>query len=196
MNKLSEKQQKVYDFLLSQSASGLPPTVREICAATGIRSTSTVFALLTALEEKGLITRNGKSSRGIKVEMVSSHVDVPLVGTVTAGLPILATENIEQYIPLPADVARGRDTFALRVKGMSMMNAGILDGDIVYAHRTQTADDGDIVVALIEDEATVKRLTFDKEGRVVLMPENDAFDPIIPDEVSILGKVIASFRQY
>ena len=196
MNKLSEKQQKVYDFLLSQSASGFPPTVREICAATGIRSTSTVFAMLTALEEKGLITRNGKSSRGIKVEMVSSHVDVPLVGTVTAGLPILATENIEQYIPLPADVARGRDTFALRVKGMSMMNAGILDGDIVYAHRTQTADDGDIVVALIEDEATVKRLTFDKEGRVVLMPENDAFDPIIPDEVSILGKVIASFRQY
>ena len=196
MAELTANQQKVYDFLLSRSSSGLPPTVREICSATGVRSTSTVFAILTALEEKGLISRDGGSSRAIKVEMVSAHVDVPLWGEVRAGRPILATENIEQYIPLPADVARGREMFALRVKGMSMMNAGILDGDIVYAHRTQTADDGDIVVALIEDEATVKRLSHDDKGKVILLPENDAFEPIIPDEVSILGKVVASFRQY
>jgi len=196
MSDLSVNQQKVYDLLLSRSASGLPPTVREICSATGIRSTSTVFGILTALEEKGLISREGGSSRAIKVEMVSAHIDVPLVGTVTAGLPILATENIEQYIPLSADVARGRDMFALRVKGMSMMNAGILDGDIVYAHRTQYADDGDIVVALIEDEATVKRLSHNERGAVVLLPENDAFEPIVPDEVSVIGKVVASFRQY
>ena len=196
MSDLSVNQQKVYDLLLSRSASGLPPTVREICSATGIRSTSTVFGILTALEEKGLISREGGSSRAIKVEMVSAHIDVPLVGTVTAGLPILATENIEQYIPLSADVARGRDMFALRVKGMSMMNAGILDGDIGYAHRTQNADDGDIVVALIEDEATVKRLSHNERGAVVLLPENDAFEPIVPDEVSVIGKVVASFRQY
>lgn len=196
MSDLSVNQQKVYDLLLSRSASGLPPTVREICSATGIRSTSTVFGILTALEEKGLISREGGSSRAIKVEMVSAHIDVPLVGTVTAGMPILATENIEQYIPLSADVARGRDMFALRVKGMSMMNAGILDGDIVYAHRTQYADDGDIVVALIEDEATVKRLSHNERGAVVLLPENDAFEPIVPDEVSVIGKVVASFRQY
>ena len=196
MSDLSVNQQKVYDLLLSRSASGLPPTVREICSATGIRSTSTVFGILTALEEKGLISREGGSSRAIKVEMVSAHIDVPLVGTVTAGLPILATENIEQYIPLSADVARGRDMFALRVKGMSMMNAGILDGDIVYAHRTQYADDGDIVVALIDDEATVKRLSHNERGAVVLLPENDAFEPIVPDEVSVIGKVVASFRQY
>ena len=196
MADLTPNQQKVFDFLLSRSSSGLPPTVREICSATGVRSTSTVFAILTALEEKGLISREGGSSRAIKVESVSAHVDVPLVGTVTAGVPILATENIEQYIPLSADVSRGREVFALKVQGMSMMNAGILDGDIVYAHRTQYADDGDIVVALIDDEATVKRLSHDESGRVILLPENDAFEPIIPDEVSILGKVVASFRQY
>lgn len=196
MTDLSQNQQKVYDFLLARSSTGLPPTVREICAATGIRSTSTVFGVLRTLEEKGLISREGGSSRSIKVEMVSAHVDVPLVGTVTAGQPILATENVEQYIPLSAEVARGRETFALRVKGMSMMNAGILDGDIVYAHRTGYAEDGDIVVALIEDEATVKRLSHDDSGKVVLLPENDAFEPITPDEVSVLGKVIASFRQY
>ncbi len=196
MDNLTANQQKVYDFLISRSASGLPPTVREICAATDIRSTSTVFAVLTALESKGLISRGSGASRAIRVEVVTPHVDVPLVGTVTAGIPILATENIEQYIPISADVARGRDMFALRVKGMSMMNAGILDGDIVYAHRTPYAEDGDIVVALIDDEATVKRLGHNSEGRVVLMPENDAFEPILPDEVAILGKVVASFRQY
>ncbi len=196
MSELSTNQQKVFDLLRERSSTGLPPTVREICTATGIRSTSTVFGILNALEKKGLISRDGGSSRAIKVEGMSPHVEVPLIGTVTAGVPILATQNIEQYLPLSADIARGRELFALRVKGMSMMNAGILDGDIVYAERTQYADDGDIIVALIEDEATVKRLDHNDEGRVVLMAENDAFEPIVPDDVSVLGRVVASFRQY
>ena len=122
-------------------------------------------------------------------------MSVPLVGVVTAGLPILAIENIEEYLPLPASVSRGREMFALRVKGMSMMNAGILNGDIVYAEKTPSAEQGDIVVALIGDEATVKRLDL-STGRVVLMPENEAFEPIVPDECEILGRVVASFRQY
>ncbi len=192
---LNNKQQKVYDFLLECESRGLPPTVREICAATGLGSTSTAFSILNALEEKGLITRASGSSRAISVVSAAKSVSVPLVGVVTAGLPILAIENIEEYLPLPASVSRGREMFALRVKGMSMMNAGILSGDIVYAEKTPSAEQGDIVVALIGDEATVKRLDL-STGRVVLMPENEAFEPIVPDECEILGRVVASFRQY
>ena len=192
---LNSKQQKVYDFLLECESRGLPPTVREICAATGLGSTSTAFSILNALEEKGLITRASGSSRAISVVSAAKSVSVPLVGVVTAGLPILAIENIEEYLPLPASVSRGREMFALRVKGMSMMNAGILSGDIVYAEKTPSAEQGDIVVALIGDEATVKRLDL-STGRVVLMPENEAFEPIVPDECEILGRVVASFRQY
>ncbi len=192
---LNSKQQKVYDFLLECESRGLPPTVREICAATGLGSTSTAFSILNVLEEKGLITRASGSSRAISVVSAAKSVSVPLVGVVTAGLPILAIENIEEYLPLPASVSRGREMFALRVRGMSMMNAGILSGDIVYAEKTPSAEQGDIVVALIGDEATVKRLDL-STGRVVLMPENEAFEPIVPDECEILGRVVASFRQY
>lgn len=196
MQNLTENQQKVYDYIVARLDEGLPPTVREICAKTGIKSTSTVFAVLTALEQKGYISRNGSSSRSIRVTAAGGAVNVPLVGVVTAGVPILATQNIEEYLPVPASVSRGRDLFALHVRGMSMMNAGILDGDIVYAEKTSSAVDGDIVVALIDDEATVKRLAHDAEGRAMLMPENDAFSPIIPDELTVLGRVVASFRQY
>ena len=192
---LNNKQQKVYDFLLECESRGLPTTVREICAATGLGSTSTAFSILNTLEEKGLITRASGSSRAISVVSAAKSVSVPLVGVVTAGLPILAIENIEEYLPLPASVSRGREMFALRVRGMSMMNAGILSGDIVYAEKTPSAEQGDIVVALIGDEATVKRLDL-STGRVVLMPENEAFEPIVPDECEILGRVVASFRQY
>ncbi len=196
MQGLTPNQQKVYEFIVAQLNNGLPPTVREICSKTGIKSTSTVFSLLSALEEKGYITRSGNTSRSIKVNAAPTAVSVPLLGVVTAGVPILATQNVEEYLPLPATVSRGRELFALHVKGMSMMNAGILDGDIVYAEKVSTALDGDIVVALIEDEATVKRLAHTPEGKPMLLPENDAFSPIIPDELEILGKVIASFRQY
>ena len=143
---LNSKQQKVYDFLLECESRGLPPTVREICAATGLGSTSTAFSILNVLEEKGLITRASGSSRAISVVSAAKSVSVPLVGVVTAGLPILAIENIEEYLPLPASVSRGREMFALRVKGMSMMNAGILSGDIVYAEKTPSAEQGDILL--------------------------------------------------
>lgn len=196
MAALTDKQKKVYDYLRERMSTGLPPTVREICSRTGIKSTSTVFNILTALESEGLISRDGGSSRAIRITGSTQHVDVPMVGLVTAGTPILATENIEQYLPLPADIARGRDIFALRVRGTSMIKAGILSGDIVYAERISTAEEGDIVVALINDEATVKRLAFDKNGKAVLMPENDAFEPITADNIEILGRVIAGFRQY
>ncbi len=196
MQNLTANQQKVYDYIVERLDEGLPPTVREICAKTGIRSTSTVFALLSALEEKGYITRSGNASRSIRVTAAPTAVNVPLVGVVTAGVPILATQNIEEYLPLPASVSRGRELFALHVRGMSMMNAGILDGDIVYAEKVSTAADGDIVVALIDDEATVKRLAHSSDGKAMLMPENDAFSPIVSDELTILGKVVASFRQY
>ena len=193
---LKPNQQKVFEYLKECSNSHVPPTVREICAATGIKSTSTVFGILTALEKAGLISRNGGAARAIQIEGAAKSVSVPLVGTVTAGAPITAIENIEKYLPLSSDITRGREVFALKVKGMSMMNAGILDGDIIYAEKASAAERGDIVVALIDDEATVKRLDFADNGSVVLMPENDAFSPIVPDTVIILGKVIASFRQY
>ncbi len=196
MQDLTLNEQKVYDYIVERLSEGLPPTVREICANTGISSTSTVFTLLNSLEQKGYITRNGKSSRSIRVNAASAAVSVPLVGVVTAGIPILATQNIEEYLPLPSSVSRGRELFALHIKGMSMMNAGILDGDIVYAEKVSSANDGDIVVALIDDEATVKRLAHSADGRAMLMPENDAFSPIVPDTLEILGRVIASFRQY
>lgn len=192
---LNPKQQKVFDYLRERENSGLPPTVREICSATGISSTSTVFGILSALENMGLISRSSGSSRAIRVEGSAKAVSVPLLGVVTAGLPILAVENIEEYMPLPVSVSRGREVFALHVQGMSMMNAGILDGDIVYAEKVSSAQQGDIVVALLNDEATVKRLDL-STGRIILMPENDAFEPIIPQECKIIGRVIASFRQY
>ena len=193
---LKPNQQKVFDYLLAREGEGLPPTVREICAATGIKSTSTVFAILGALENAGLIEREGGSSRALRIAGRSPSVSVPLVGAVAAGRPILAQENVETYLSLPADVARGREIFALRVQGMSMKNAGILDGDVVYAERTAAAEAGDIIVALIDDEATVKRLAFEEDGRPVLLPENEEFDPILPDRMVILGKLVASFRRY
>ena len=193
---LKPSQQKVFDYLMSRAGEGLPPTVREICAATGIRSTSTVFAILGALEKQGLIEREEGTSRAVRVAGQAKSVAVPLVGVVTAGVPILAQENIEEYLPLPANVSRGREVFALRVQGMSMKNAGILDGDIVYAERTASADAGEIVVALIGEEATVKRLAYREDGRAILMPENEDFEPIFPDQMVLLGKLIASFRQY
>ncbi len=193
---LKPNQQKVFDYLLSRESDGLPPTVREICAATGIRSTSTVFAVLGALERLGLIEREGGASRAVRIAGRSRSVSVPLVGAVAAGVPILAQENVESYLSLPAEIARGREVFALRVQGMSMKNAGILDGDVVYAESTAAAEEGDIVVALIGEEATVKRLHFREDGRAVLMPENEDFSPIEPEQLTILGKLVASFRRY
>ena len=145
---LNETQSKVYSFLLKQMTDGFPPSVREICEATGIRSTSTVHAALTSLEEKGYITREHKNSRSIKLRVASSSSMVPLVGKITAGKPILAIEQIEDYIPYPSNKSEG--LFALKVSGLSMKNAGILDGDIIVADKTKPCRSGDIVVGIVD----------------------------------------------
>lgn len=191
---LNEKQQKVLEFLRERAQEGLPPTVREICAAAGIKSTSTVHAYLKMLENEGYISRQTGLNRAIKLpgETVTR---VPLIGKVTAGLPILAVENIEDYVPYSGGGYPASELFALRVQGMSMVNAGILDRDVVIVHRTPVAHNGDIVVALLGDEATVKRI-YMESGYIRLQPENDAFEPIIVDEVVVLGRVVSLVRYF
>ncbi len=190
-----DNKQIVFNFLKMRSGQGLPPTVREICDETGIKSTSTVHAILKKLEADGLINRSTQSSRGISLRGIKKQVQVPLIGRVTAGLPILAVENFEEYIPFSGDISTNDQLFALHVVGESMKNAGILDGDIVVCEKCETADDGTIIVALIEDEATVKRLYREGYG-FRLQPENDDFDPIYTAELKVLGRVVASMRTY
>ena len=193
MAQLTESQRKVYDFLVKTMPSGVPPTVREICAATGLRSTSTVHAHLKTLEKLGYINRDAGLNRAIHIEGSQPAAQVPILGRVTAGIPILAVEDIEGYIPFPQ--REGKELFALHVVGLSMRDAGILDGDFVVAERTPTADDGEIVVAMIEDEATVKRLYREPDG-IRLQPENPDFEPIYSDQVQLLGRVVAVVRYY
>lgn len=190
---LTEKQAKVYRIIVKYLADGIPPTVRELCAEAGIKSTSTVHGILAALEEGGYIIRNAGNSRGIRLQGSAPASQVPVLGKVTAGNPILAVEQIEDYIPYPTSDADG--LFALRVSGLSMRDAGILDGDLIVANKDLSVKSGDIVVAMIEDEATVKRLGFEN-GNPVLYPENPDFDPIYAERIDILGRVVGSFRQY
>lgn len=194
MKPLNEKQQKMLAFLKERIRDGVPPTVREICAAAGIKSTSTVHAYLQKLEEAGYINRDTGLTRSIRIpgEAVSH---VPLLGKVTAGLPILAVEEVEDYLPYSGGGYPTEDLFALRVSGTSMLNAGILDHDIVIVHKTPTANNGDIVVALVGDEATVKRIYFEQD-HIRLQPENDAFEPIIVKEAIVLGKVVSLLRNF
>ena len=174
-------------------ADGFPPTVREICNNTGIKSTSTVHAILGVLEEEGYIVRDAKYSRAIKLDMPSSAAMVPLVGRITAGKPILAVEEIEDYIPYPSKDADG--LFALKVVGYSMKNVGIMDGDIIVADKNKPCRSGDIVIGMDGEEATVKRLLI-KNKQVIFMPENEDFEPIYPENPTVLGKVVGSYRKY
>lgn len=196
MKPITPIQQKIYEFLLETANNNMTPSVREIGAAVGLRSTSSVQANLDALEAAGYIERPPMLKRCIKIVGQSDNVThVPVLGTVTAGSPILAVEEIEGYLPFSAPGSQDKEFFALKVRGESMLRAGILDGDIVIVERTPTASNGEIVVALIEDSATVK--TFYKEnGHFRLQPENEAYEPIIVNEVIILGKVVASYRYY
>lgn len=191
---LTEKQEAVYRFLVKKMSEGLPPTVREICGSTGIKSTSTVHAILKMLEDEGYITRDARYSRAIKIESDYDSALVPLVGRVTAGQPILAVEQIENYIPYPAKSSEG--LFALKVVGLSMRDAGILDGDIVIADKNVACRSGDIIIGMDGDGATVKRLKIEADGTVVFMPENPDFSPIYPENPAVLGKVVGSFRKY
>ncbi|HJD22576.1 MAG TPA: transcriptional repressor LexA [Firmicutes bacterium] len=194
MKPLNEKQQRVLMFLKERAQDGIPPTVREICAAAGIKSTSTVHAYLKLLEDEGYISRQSGLNRAIRMPG-ESVARVPLLGKVTAGKPILAIEEVEEYVPYSGGGYQPGDLFALRVVGDSMINAGILNGDVVIVRKTPTAENGEIVVALIGDEATVKRL-YREKGHIRLQPENDAYEPIIVDEVIVLGKVISLLRYF
>lgn len=179
---------------------GYPPSVREICEATGLKSTSTVHGHLIRLEKKGLLYRDSMKPRAISVPADhqayrADMVQVPVVGRVTAGIPITATENIEDYIALPQAMIGSGDHFILSVRGESMIDAGILDGDYVIVRKQSTADNGDIVIAMIDDEATVKRF-YKENGVFRLQPENPTMDPIIVPELTILGKVVSLYRFY
>ena len=192
MASLTKSQQLVYDYLCSTMAErAVPPSVREICAATGLRSTSTVHSHLKSLEALGYITRDAGLNRSIHIVGASAAKQVPILGKVTAGLPILAVEDIEGYIPYPDK--SGKELFALHVDGLSMINAGIFDGDQVLVKQQNTARNGEIVVALLEDSATVKRF-YKENGYYRLQPENDAMEPILTDHVEILGTVIGLIR--
>ena len=194
MDNLTPKQQKVLAFLQERAQTGVPPTVREICLAAGIKSTSTVHAYLKVLEQGGNIQRDGRLNRSIRMpgETVAR---VPLLGLGTAGLPITAVEEVTDYVPYSGGGYEPGELFALRVSGTSMLYAGILDKDIVIVRKTPAAENGDIVVALIGDEATVKRIYFE-EDHIRLQPENDAFEPIIVKEAVVLGKVISLVRNF
>ena len=189
---LTEKETKVFKVISDFLADGISPTVREICKETGIKSTSSVHKFLENLEDKGYIERVG-NSRGIRIVGSAPSSQIPVLGKVTAGNPILAVEDIEGYIPFPVENSHG--LFALKVQGLSMKNAGILDGDIIVADKNQGVRRNDIVVGMIEEEATVKRLGFE-DGKPVLYPENPDYEPIRAEKIEILGKVIGSFRKY
>lgn len=197
---LSSRQQAILTYIKTYLRNrGYPPSVREIGSAVGLCSSSTVHSHLAKLEKLGYIRRDPAKPRAIEIMDTAAWrhkrlTPVPLVGRVTAGVPILAVENVEEVYPLPADFVHDENVFMLAVQGDSMVNAGILNGDFVIVRRQQIADSGDIVVAMIDDEATVKRF-FPEKDHVRLQPENDAMQPIITRQVVILGKVIGLLRK-
>ncbi len=209
-NKISNKQKMILDFLDKEiQEKGYPPSVREICQAVGLKSTSTVHGYLERLEKKGLIKKDATKPRALKVlhgekvihnssQEIQTYykelVDVPIVGKVTAGEPILAVENVEDTFPLPVQYTQNSDVFMLKVKGESMIEAGILDGDLVLVKKQSYASNRDIVVALIENEATVKRF-FKEKNCIRLQPENSNMQPILVRNVDVIGKVIGLFRK-
>lgn len=214
MNKLSKRQAEILSFIKDEvKIKGYPPSVREIAEAVGLASSSTVHGHLERLEQKGYIRRDPTKPRAIEIlgesntavneaqavysEMYNDVINIPVIGKVTAGIPITAVENVEEFFPLPASVATANEqVFMLRVEGDSMINAGILNGDLVIVKKQFTAENGEIVVAMTEDsEATVKRF-YKESDHFRLQPENDALLPILLTQVSILGKVIGVYRTY
>lgn len=197
----SDKQSQIYNFLLEFTrAKGYPPSVREICQAVNLKSTSTVHGHLKRLEKKGLIYRDPTKPRALEIIELSKEekelIDIPIIGKVTAGMPILATENIEDIFQIPLDyVKHNNELFILRVTGDSMIEAGILDGDLAIIEQKNIASNGDIIVALIENEATIKRF-FKADDFIRLQPENKNYEPIIVQNCSILGKLVGIYRAY
>ncbi len=206
MDDLTERQQEIMDFILKEvEKKGYPPSVREIGEAVGLSSSSSVHAQLEKLEQLGYLRRDPTKPRAIEVlyggadsfheRLFKDMINVPIVGAVTAGEPILAEQNIQDYFPIPKDFTRTEDVFMLRVKGESMINAGIFDGDLVIVNKESTASNGEIVVALLDDQATVKRF-FKEQDHIRLQPENERYEPIIATNVQILGKVVGLVRKF
>ena len=198
--KITAKQQEILEYIKETILKkGYPPAVREICEAVSLKSTSSVHSHLETLEENGYIRRDPTKPRAI--EILDDHfnltrrevANIPLIGSVAAGQPILAQENIENYFPVPVDLIPNQEAFILKVKGESMINAGILDGDHIIVAQQETADNGDIVVALLDDSATVKRF-YRENSQIRLQPENDTMEPIYATDVQILGKVVGLLR--
>jgi repressor LexA len=199
--KQGSKQLEIYDYIKLQiQEKGYPPSVREICKAVGLSSTSTVHGHLSRLEKKGYIRRDATKPRAIELLKDSiikkEMLDIPIVGKVTAGMPILAVENIEDTFSIPLNfVKSNNELFMLKVSGESMIDAGILDGDLAIIEKTNTAQNGEIVVALIDNEATIKRF-FKEDGYYRLQPENPTMKPIIVNECSVIGKLAGIYRKY
>ena len=200
--KISKKQEEILEYIKSQILErGFPPAVREICEAVNLKSTSSVHSHLETLEKNGYIHRDPTKPRAIEILDDTFNltrremVNVPIIGRVAAGEPLLAQQNIENYFPIPAEMMPNKQTFLLQVQGESMINAGILNGDYILVQQQQTADNGDKVVALIDDGATVKTF-YREEGIIRLQPENDFMDPIIVPDCKILGKVFGVFRLF
>ena len=199
--KISAKQQEILEYIKNQILDhGYPPAVREICAAVNLKSTSSVHSHLATLEKNGYIRRDPTKPRAIEIVDDEFNLtrrelrNIPIIGEVAAGQPILAEQNIAGYFPVSSDDLPSGDLFVLKVRGESMINVGIYDGDQIFVQQTPVARNGDIVVALVEDSATVKTY-YKEEGRYRLQPENDTMDPIYVDEVVILGKVVGLFRR-
>ncbi len=198
--KITAKQSEILEYIKAEILKkGYPPAVREICEAVNLKSTSSVHSHLETLEKNGYIRRDPTKPRAIEImddsfQMVRHEMaSIPIVGTVAAGQPILAEQNIEGYFPIPTEMVPAGESFVLKVKGDSMINAGIFNGDQIFVQACNTAKNGDTVVALVDDSATVK--TFYKEGdHIRLQPENDTMDPIIVDDCEIMGKVFGVFR--
>lgn len=196
-----DKQSEIYEFLKTYTESkGYPPSVREICEAVSLKSTSTVHGHLKRLEKKGLIKRDPSKPRALEIAELATPktemINIPIVGKITAGLPILATQNVEDTFSIPLNfIKHDKELFMLRVSGESMINAGINDHDLAIIERCNDASNGEIVVALIDDSATIKRFYKEKD-HIRLQPENDTMSPIIVDNCSILGKLVGIFRAY
>ncbi len=197
MKKTELKMTEVYNFTVEFiNEFGFPPSVREICTKLNIKSTATAYSYIERLKNKGLLVKSPAKKRAISIPIKYNSIkNVPIIGTVRAGAPIFAVENIDGYIPLPEEFGYCADSFALRVQGDSMINAGIFDGDIIIVKKSNTAANGEIIVALIEDSATVKRF-FKKDNKIILHPENDALEDLIYDDVLILGIVKGLMRKF
>lgn len=196
MSKINEKLDAVYQFTVSFiNEYGFPPSVREICKKLNIKSTATAYSYIEKLKEQGLIDKSPQKKRALSLSHQSDYKKIPIIGTIRAGSPIFAVENLEGYYPLPNEMSSNGDEFALKVQGNSMVNAGIYENDIIIVKQQNTANNGDIVVALVEDSATVKRF-FIKNQKIILHPENDQMeDMIFENEIIILGIVKGLFRK-